>query len=73
MPTRYLTTKGELMGKEIIILEYLKVISTAPVLLTIFAGYCTFKFSEEIKALLSRITQIKLPGGTEIHTPKNKK
>ena len=54
-----------------IILEYLKVILSAPVLLAIIAGVFIFKFSEDIKALLSRIAKIKLPGGTEVSTPQS--
>ena len=54
-----------------IILEYLKVILSSPVLFAIIAGVFIFKFSEDIKALLSRIAKIKLPGGTEVSTPQS--
>jgi hypothetical protein len=54
-----------------IILEYLKVILSAPVLFAIIAGVFIFKFSEDIKDLLSRIAKIKLPGGTEVSTPQS--
>ena len=51
-----------------LILEYVKVILTAPVLFTTITGIFIFKFNEDIKALLSRIAKIKLPGGTEVST-----
>ena len=54
-----------------LILEYLKVILTAPVLFVIISGIFIFKFSDDIKALLLRIAKITLPGGTEVSTPQS--
>lgn len=54
-----------------LVLEYLKVILTAPVMFVVVAGLFIFKFSEDIKALLLRVAKIKLPGGTEVSTPQS--
>jgi len=54
-----------------LILDYLKVILTAPVLFSIVAIFFIFQFREDIKALLLRIAKIKLPGGTEVSTSQS--
>ena len=54
-----------------LVLEYLKVILTVPVLFSIFAVIFVYKFHEDIKAFLSRVAKIKLPGGTEVSTPQS--
>ena len=54
-----------------LILEYLKVVLTAPVLFSIVAIIFIFQFSEDIKALLLRIAKIRLPGGTEVSTSQS--
>lgn len=53
------------------VLEYLKVVLTAPVLFSIVAVIFIFIFSEDIKALLLRVAKIKLPGGTEVSIPQS--
>lgn len=59
------------MGNAIIILEYLKVILTAPVLFSIVASLFIMVFREDIKALFLRIAKIKFPGGAEVSTPQS--
>lgn len=59
------------MGYANLILEYLKVILTAPVLFSIVAIWFITLFKEDIKALILRIAKIKLPGGTEVSTPQS--
>ncbi len=59
------------MEKAKLILEYIRVILTTPVLLSVVAIVFIFKFNEDIKALLLRIAKIKLPGGTEVSTPQS--
>ena len=54
-----------------LILDYLKVLLTAPVLFSIVAIFFIFQFREDIKALLLRIAKIKLPGGTEVSTSQS--
>ena len=46
-------------------LEYLGVLLTAPFLFSVVAVIFICRFTEDIKALLSRVAKIKLPGGTE--------
>lgn len=59
------------MEKATLVLEYLKVILTAPVLFSVIIGVFIFSFKEDIKALILRIAKIKLPGGTEVSTPQS--
>lgn len=54
-----------------LILEYLKVILTAPVLFSLVAIWFIKLFKEDIKALILRIAKIRLPGGTEVSTPQS--
>lgn len=54
-----------------LILEYLKVLLTAPVLFSLVAILFIALFREDIKALILRIAKIKLPGGTEVSTPQS--
>jgi len=53
------------------ILEYLKVLLTAPTLFSVVAVICIFQFKEELQALLNRVANIKLPGGAEVSTPQS--
>jgi hypothetical protein len=55
----------------IMVLEYLKVILTWPVLSTLVSLVFILLFREDLKALILRIAKIKLPGGTEIDTPQS--
>lgn len=59
------------MKIEILILEYLKVLLTAPVLFSMVAILVIIIFREDIKALILRIAKIKLPGGAEVSTPQS--
>lgn len=54
-----------------LILEYLKVLLTAPVLFFLVAVLFITLFKEDIKALILRIAKIRLPGGTEVSTPQS--
>ena len=54
-----------------LILEYLKVLLTAPVLFSLVAVLFVTLFREDIKALILRIAKIKLPGGTEVSIPQS--
>ena len=54
-----------------LILEYLKVLLTAPVLFSVVAIFFICRFTEDIKALLLRVAKIKLPGGTEVSTAQS--
>jgi len=54
-----------------LILGYLKVLLTAPVLFSLVAVLFITLFREDIKALILRIAKIKLPGGTEVSTPQS--
>ncbi|MCG8430929.1 MAG: hypothetical protein MJA29_07140 [Candidatus Omnitrophica bacterium] len=56
-----------------LILDYLKVLLTWPVVFLIVALIFIFKFKEDLKALILRIAKIKLPGGTELTTPQSKR
>lgn len=53
------------------LIDYLKVILTAPVLFSLVALVFIFIFKEDIRALLLRIAKIKLPGGAELSTTQN--
>jgi len=59
------------MDKASMVLEYLKVVLTWPVLITVVALVFIFQFREDLKALILRIAKIKLPGGTELSTPQS--
>ena len=54
-----------------LILEYLKVLLTAPVLFSLVAVLFVTLFREDIKALILRIAKIKLPGRTEVSIPQS--
>jgi hypothetical protein len=49
-----------------LVLEYLKVLFSAPVLAAVVAFTVICVFREDIKALLLRFAKIRLPGGTEV-------
>jgi len=53
------------------LIDYLKVILTAPVLFSLVSLVFIFIFKEDLKALLLRVAKIKLPGGTELSTPQS--
>ena len=53
-----------------LILEYLKVLLTAPVLFSVVALIFFSLFKEDIKALFLRVAKIKFPGGAEVSTPQ---
>lgn len=54
-----------------LILEYLKVLFSAPVMFSIVAVAFILVFREDIKALILRIAKIRLPGGAEVSTPQS--
>lgn len=54
------------------VLEYLKVLLTGPVLFSVVAIVVIFVFREDIKALILRVAKIKLPGGAEFSTSQSK-
>ncbi|MEP5765543.1 MAG: hypothetical protein ABJ308_13170 [Halieaceae bacterium] len=59
------------MGIAEIVLEYLKVFLTAPVLFSIVALVFLSLFLSEIRSLINRIAKIKIPGGGEVSTPQS--
>ena len=54
------------------ILEYIRVLLSAPPLLSIVAVIVICRFTEDIKALLSRVATIRLPGGAEFATQQSR-
>ena len=54
-----------------VVLEYLRVLLTGPVLYSIVAVVFICTFKEDIKALLLRVAKIRLPGGTEVDAPQS--
>lgn len=54
-----------------LILNYLKVLLTWPVISSIVFLVFIFQFKEDLKALILRIAKIKLPGGAELTTPQS--
>ena len=52
-------------------LDYLKVFLTGPVLFSLVFIIFIFMFREDVKALLLRISKIKLPGGAEVSTAQS--
>ena len=54
-----------------LVLEYLGVLLTAPLLFSVVAVIFICRFSDDIKALLLRVAKIKLPGGTEFSAPQS--
>ena len=54
-----------------LVLEYLRVLLTAPFLISVVVVFFIWRFTEDIKALLLRVAKIKLPGGTEVNTPQS--
>ena len=54
-----------------LILEYLKVLLSAPVLFAVVSIVFIVFFREDIKALILRIAKIRLPGGAEVSTPQS--
>lgn len=59
------------MNNANLILEYLKVLLTAPVLFSSVVITFIFLFREDIKALILRIAKIKFPGWAEVTTPQS--
>ena len=55
-----------------IVLEYLKVVLAAPVLISGIFVFFVFYFKTDVRSLLNRIATIKLPGGTELTTSQLK-
>lgn len=53
-----------------IILEYLKILLTAPVLFSITSITFFLLFHQQLRNLINRIASIKLPGGAEVNTPQ---
>ncbi len=53
------------------ILEYLTVLLSAPPLLTFVILIGIYRFSDDIKDLLSRVARIRLPGGAEVATQQS--
>lgn len=54
------------------ILEYLTVLLSAPPLLTMVVLIGIFRFSDDIRDLLSRVARIRLPGGAEVATQQSR-
>jgi len=54
-----------------LILDYLKVLLSAPVMISVVVILFIIVFREDIKALILRIAKIRLPGGTEVSTPQS--
>jgi hypothetical protein len=54
-----------------IVLEYLGVLLSAPVVFLIVAIMFILVFREDLKSLILRIAIIRLPGGTEVRTPQS--
>lgn len=54
-----------------LVLDYLRVLLSAPVLFALIAGLFLSHFSEDIKALLLRVAKIRFPGGAEVSTPQS--
>ena len=51
-----------------IVLEYLRVLLSAPVMSVAVIMTFLFLFREDLKALLLRVAKIRFPGGTELST-----
>ena len=71
-PVRVHGEQGDEMEIEILVLEYFRVLLTAPPLLSIVAVIFIFTFAEDIKALLLRVAKIRLPGGAEFDTQQGR-
>ena len=56
-----------------LVLEYLRVLLTAPLLFSVVAIVFFYRFTEDIKALLLRVAKIRLPGGAEVDTPQSRR
>lgn len=54
-----------------LILEYFKVLLSAPVMFSLVALLFIYWFREDIKALILRIAKIRFPGGAEVSTPQS--
>lgn len=55
------------------ILEYLKVLLSAPPLLSLVAVVFIYKFAGDIRELMSRVARIRLPGGAEVATQQSRR
>lgn len=53
-----------------IVLDYLRVLLSGPVIAGAVAVFFFLKFRDGIRGLISRIASIKLPGGSELLTPQ---
>ena len=56
-----------------LVLEYVKVLLSAPVIAGAVAVVAFYLFSEDIRSLLRRVAKIKLPGGGEFSTSQIEK
>jgi hypothetical protein len=56
-----------------IVLEYLRVILSAPPMVAVTVSIFLILFREDIKALLLRVASIRLPGGAEVLTPQRQR
>lgn len=61
------------MDLALLILEYLRVLLTWPVIVGILAATVVALFREDIRALLRRVATIKLPGGAEVTTSQSER
>ncbi len=57
------------MDTPIIVLEYVKVLLSAPVIFGVIAGVCLYLFKEQFRSLLSRVAVIRW-GGAELSAPQ---
>lgn len=55
------------------VLEYLRVILSAPPMVAVTVSIFLMLFREDIKALLLRVASIRLPGGAELLTPQSQR
>jgi hypothetical protein len=61
------------MGTKEIVLEYLRVILSAPPMVAVTVIFMLVLFREDIKALLLRVAAIRLPGGAELLMPQSQR
>lgn len=54
-------------------MEYLKIILSPQIIVGLIVIFFAFQFKENIKKLIDRIANIKLPGGGELATPQKEK
>jgi len=61
------------MELSLLVLEYLKVLLTAPVIAGIVALFILRTFSKDVSGLFARIAHIRLPGGSEVFASQQEK